>query len=329
MSNTQAFTENLRYGALFQNGLINGDFRISQRGTYTSATTITSTSNYFLDRWVMQGYGTQNGTATFYQKEGRLPNLKSLRIDCPTSGTTSTDYVLITQIIEDYSLYWNKTISAHAWVKSNSSSTKIRILINNTSVFDIKNHSGSGLWEYLDLSAYITTAVTTLSIQLLIYDSSGFSAGTYAEFTEIKLELGDVATPYIPRNTAVELYLCKRYYQCDANDFSYSYYRPPFYNTDGSTGSSIFIRPLEVAMRTRPTVSITNGLRGTSTSALNQWNVVEGSAYNFTGTLYLDQQPNNRVVQMIFSSGTFTSNSTRRLEFANNSVMRFNYSAEY
>ena len=33
-----------------RNIIINGDFKVSQRGDYTSATTIT-TGNYYLDRW--------------------------------------------------------------------------------------------------------------------------------------------------------------------------------------------------------------------------------------------------------------------------------------
>ena len=49
-------------GAGRRNLIINGDFRFSQRGDYTSTTTLTNSATYYLDRWKFYTFVNTSGT---------------------------------------------------------------------------------------------------------------------------------------------------------------------------------------------------------------------------------------------------------------------------
>jgi hypothetical protein len=114
-------------GLGFRNKLINGDFRINQRGgaSYTG----TSTIQYTLDRWWTY---TTSGTVTFSQSTSVVPPgfSSSLAVSVTTGGTYSTggNYCLLGQSIEAGNLTdlcWGtanaKPVTLSFWVRSSIS----------------------------------------------------------------------------------------------------------------------------------------------------------------------------------------------------------------
>ena len=212
-----------------KNLIINGGFEVSQRGDYTSATTITDLS-FMLDRWKMAKQGT--GTSATLQDLGG-----SIRMEATASSTgTFRAY----QKLEDKGLYKrlsNQTVTMSAWVKSNTSNARIQAWIGAWVGFD-QPHSGNGQWEKLT-ATYTFGDLTSLpdgnlNLQVGIdgFNSAhvSISTGDYVEAKDVQLEFGSVATEFEHRSYGEELALCQRYflksamyaqgYQAGNNDYS-------------------------------------------------------------------------------------------------------------
>lgn len=85
------------------------------------------------------------------------------------------------------------------------------------------------------------------SVFVVMVQSSGTS-GLSVTFEWLKLELGEIATPFVPRPYGEELALCQRYYYEYDNDCAY----------DGATNATTtiyFKLSLPTAMRTKPTAT--------------------------------------------------------------------------
>lgn len=142
----------------FRNLLINGDMQIAQRGT--SLASITSGSNYIVDRFKFQ-VNTQ-GTWTMSQETDAPSGSgfnKSLKILCTTadSSPAAGDYVLLNQTLEGQNLQQIRKgtpsaqpLSLTFWVKSNVTGTYIlemRDQDNTRQVSQSYTISTSGTWE--------------------------------------------------------------------------------------------------------------------------------------------------------------------------------------
>jgi len=195
-------------GAGRRNILINGDFQVSQRGDYSSASSL-SEADYFVDRWRTRNSSSMTATKTH--------STRKVTLNQTSAGTGS---IRIDQKVEimDNEQYTDKYMTLSADVKSNDSNARIAVYHqgwdpNNT------QHSGSGGWERLTLTFWTGTLVTgnEFSIQIGIDgDSSAnvpIAAGAYIEIKNVQLEFGKVATPFEHRSYGEELALCQRYYQ--------------------------------------------------------------------------------------------------------------------
>lgn len=195
------------------NLLINGDFKIWQRGE-----TLTSTGvKYLADRWWVSrsSYG-----HTYTASRSSFNNKSALRI---SESNTETGQLRIGYVVdrEDSAALAGKTLTLSGY----------------TNV----SHIGSelGLYVYVDTGA--TTGPVTADIFLASRDltnrqgyfkltftlpvnTTGFkfffqnrgqttSELSWFELAEMKLEVGKHATPFIPRPYAEELAMCQRYYQ--------------------------------------------------------------------------------------------------------------------
>jgi hypothetical protein len=191
-----------------RNILINGDFQVSQRGNYSSASNLVE-STYFVDRWRTRNSSSMTATKTH--------STRKVALNQTSAGTGS---IRIDQKIEiiDNEQYTDKYMTLSADIKSNDSNARIAVYHqgwdpNNT------QHSGSGGWERLTLTFWTGTLVTgnEFSIQIGIDgDSSAnvsIATGAYIEIKNVQLELGKVATPFEHRSYGEELALCERYYQ--------------------------------------------------------------------------------------------------------------------
>ena len=197
-------------GAGRRNMIINGDFRVSQRGDYSSAGTVTN-GHWFVDRYRAFFSGV---TATVQRTSNSHPNTHtghSLKI---TATSSASGYIDLLQYVEYQPFFVGKHMTLSAWVRSNNIDTQFRVTAG--SQLATKNHSGGGEWEYLTLTfVYPTTVTTNIGIEVLAYNNGAVSVanGDFVEIAELQLELGKVATPFEHRSYGEELALCERYYQ--------------------------------------------------------------------------------------------------------------------
>ena len=227
-----------------RNMIINGDFYVSQRGDYTSATTITN-GTYYLDRCISYA-GNVGGTVQ--DMGGSIKH---------TATNSTVGYLGLEQRIEDYSRLGGETITVSAEVKSNHSSA--RIMIYDSAYRDGVHHSGGGGWEKLTHTFTVNTSLSRLWVQVWISDSASslnvnMTSGDYIEVRNFQVERGKIATPFEHRSYGEELALCQRYYQ-------------KFFDEASSTGQVILMGLNSslgqiawwpsVEMRARPTVGVT------------------------------------------------------------------------
>lgn len=202
-------------GAGRRNILINGDFQVSQRGTYTGTTTAASNA-YFLDRWLvdLNGTGTIEHT-TSHDIPGTPAICKAIKL---IQTVTGNNYLGVRQKIENPSIYAGRTFTYSAWVRSNTPNARIECYAPGTTpnIYVGPTHSGSGEWEYLSFTFTLNTGTPTdLRVDVFIdngaYSNTTITAGEYVEVTMLQLEHGKVATPFEHRSYGEELALCQRY----------------------------------------------------------------------------------------------------------------------
>jgi len=230
-----------------RNILINGDFSVSQRGDYTSATTATHLQ-YYLDRF----YIAKSGVTGTIQDTGFAAKL------VVTSGGTGT--LRLVQPIEDMAWLSGKTVTLSCQMKSNDANSRLGIYADAWQSTTAA-HTGGGAWETLSMTLTLPSGITTeLSAHFGIDGASSanvsISSGAYCEVKDLQLEVGSTATDFEHRSYGEELALCQRY--C---------YKT-FGNSDGSYGnksgtSTIFsfnsTGTFPTTMRATPTTSVTGG----------------------------------------------------------------------
>ena len=198
------------------NLLINGGFQVAQRGTTFS----TINSKYTLDRWCFNQYAT--GSVEKVSNGVKL--------------TSTSEYFWMTQYFEeDLKAYLSgKTITCSLML---STGTKIVL----TGVAGSKNLTT----PWTENVALVFT--DTCEYQIRVKD------GSVATIVWAKLELGAVATPFIPRPYGEELALCQRFYYEEnwSNVVNKVLFKIATSNCD--RGSVCF----PVTMRINPTLSIT------------------------------------------------------------------------
>ena len=195
-------------GAGRRNIILNGDFSISQRGDFTSASGV-SNAVYYLDRWRVH-----SGVAGTLQDTGYKVKV--------VATSTASGVLAISQSIEDKNIHPHKgkVVTVSCKVTSNSSNARIVIYADNWMALGSQNdvHSGGGNEETLtatftvpsDLSGYLQVRVGFENAAS--NGNPSMSANDYFEVSDVQLELGKVATPFEHRSYGEELELCKRYY---------------------------------------------------------------------------------------------------------------------
>ena len=211
-------------GASRTNLLINADFKVSQRGDYSSATSI-STATYYLDRWKTDVSGV---TATIQRQTVTLPDgtqTYSAKID--STSTVANSYLQLQQFVELFPYIQGRTVTMSAWVRSNRQA-RLRMESTSGNYDGLTAHSGSGNWEYITQTLTLGTGLSLLKFGVIFWNSSGGTTGTstgaginsgdYIEFANYQVEFGKVATPFEYRSYGQELALCQRYYEKSFED---------------------------------------------------------------------------------------------------------------
>ena len=235
-------------GAGRRNILINGDFQVSQRGDYSSATTHSGNKTYYLDRWAAGN----SGCSTTIQDTGR-----KAKMVC-TSGGLGT--MRLYQIVElqDINKYLGQQITLSAKVTSNSRDCRLLSYMDGWQV-EAARHSGSGQEEILSVTFTVPSTTLTTEASFFVGIDGIQSAnvtintGDYFEVTGVQLELGKVATPFEHRSYGEELALCQRYFAKYRGSGSYMAF--PYSGLASASSVTEMFGNHPAEMRTSPTIT--------------------------------------------------------------------------
>jgi len=192
-----------------KNILINGDYRISQRGDYTSATSVTNGA-YLLDRAKNYLVGV---TGTAQQLTNQVVNGTYENTWKYVATSSASGRIGSYQLVEDW--YKGETLTLSAWVKSNNANARIVVYDGATNTSS-STHTGGGAWEKLTVTATQSASAGQLYVYSAIISSSvgsvSISSSDYIETAMFQLERGSTATNFERRHTGEELALCQRYF---------------------------------------------------------------------------------------------------------------------
>lgn len=225
----------------FRNLIINGDFRINQRGFSST----TSSGTYGFDRWFTQhGGGTVTASAQTFTPGNAIQGQEPTNhIRMVTTGQTATNsFGIVCQKIEDVRNGAGQTVTVSFWAKANSGTPSVTI--------EFEQNFGSGgspsatvngigaqkvvlstSWNRYTLTFSIpsisgktigTTANTSfLQLNMWVSAGSDFNSRTGSlgiqsntfDFWGVQVELNNVPTNFEQRPIGIELHLCRRYYE--------------------------------------------------------------------------------------------------------------------
>lgn len=205
----------------FRNRLINGDFRVAQRGT-----TYASTGYGSVDRW--RG----NNTTTFNQVTVVPTGFKnSLRFASSSAVITSAEQRI--EAINCYDLVGQK-ITVSLWAQNVSGTSPLRLALDYADALDnwttqtnfvsqTLADSPATDWTFYSLTFDALPAGVANGLSLRVIRTNAAASDT--RITGVQLEVGSVATPFERRSYGWELALCQRYYErcgCGAVGAAYS-----------------------------------------------------------------------------------------------------------
>lgn len=252
-----------------RNRIINGDMRISQRGTSFT------TNGYTVDRWTVYNSGgtftlTQETAASGSQPEPGMS--KYLRV----SRSSPSGIFYVSQKIEDVSIYDGYVVTVSFYAKAN---TNITLPVRLVQEF---GSGGSAPVTVGTVNTSITSSWAKYTASFTLPSQSGKTIGsssfvelvfdtpaTYStlDITGVQLEAGSVATPYERRPYSVELGLCQRYYQrIQGTGSEFRVVGSGIINATTTVARSS--SPLKTSMRASPSIGI-NGIAAFDGSAVS------------------------------------------------------------
>jgi hypothetical protein len=249
----------------FKNLIINGDFRIAQRGT-----SFGYENGYKLDRWLFNSYA---GGSNDCAQDTDTPNSlfrNSIKI---TATANMSDYYFY-QKIEGFKQLSGQTVTFSFWGKASQNINGMQIH------WSASPNQGTDAHFMTDVETYnLTTSwqkyVFTINLpelseaeganpsfnifngirQTYTTPEKGVDipSGASVWFTGAQLEVGDVATPFEHRPYGLELALCQRYY-------TIAYKNTPYYPGFVFNNSQVGAQGLKfpVTMRVAPAITAIN-----------------------------------------------------------------------
>ena len=243
-----------------KNVLINGDFKISQRGDYTSATAVTDDA-YYLDRWKMRESGTaititHNKDISITEAGGDGIKTNSAKIDITSSAS---GYWALRQIVEDYAAVSGQTVTFSCWVRGVGPKVFFRLWsIGNIGHGHALTEDWQLYTETFSLPAFTQAADSSNGCVITIgnYAEANVYNHTndWCELALFQVEIGRSPTPFEFRTEAEELALCQRYCVVYGDDDEVHLGIGAAYN---STNINLTVST-PVTMRSQPAVSRVN-----------------------------------------------------------------------
>lgn len=199
------------------NLLDNADMRICQRGNITldGSPVVIGGGQISIDRFV---HSSNTVTQELEWKTGTLANYSNYNALRITATSSDNGSLMIGQNVgHKLDLLKGKTITLSGWVTSNHPYAYLAIT-DGVSSSRSSYHSGSGLPEYLTVTHTVSMSATSINIRNYVYDldtpsTVSISSGDYTQVELIKLELGEVATPFVAKSEEEELRNCLKYYE--------------------------------------------------------------------------------------------------------------------
>lgn len=190
------------------NLLINPDFRVNQRGLSEYSTG----SKYTVDRWLCQIKASDAGKINVINN--------GLNVESIELSDSSQSYINLIQPINlnDYPLLYGKTVTL---------SIKLSNVVGTVHLRCMQGYRLQSDWVS-DQRVQATDGVITLTFDIvedssnpILYfmvcmDSLVYPSSCTVEWA--KLELGSIATPFVPPDPATELVKCQRYYQIHSSE---------------------------------------------------------------------------------------------------------------
>lgn len=183
------------------NLLINGDFRIWQRGTFLYA----KNADYTADRWQLGGG---------FQVTSDRRGLKMTK----QSGISNYP-VQLTQNIEISNHLSEKTMT-FSFIVHCTSEQPLKNVIYSINLNTTNSSIVRGEYEITNTPQLISVTFKTpsflspsISIMPFSTTTSNVETNQSVYINNVKLEIGDKVTPFSPRPYAEELMLCQRYYE--------------------------------------------------------------------------------------------------------------------
>jgi hypothetical protein len=260
----------------FRNVLINGDFKVWQRGT---SFTYSSGQPYTADRWCT----TPSGTAAYSvsrQTASLTGTQYCLRLQ-RTASNTNTSLLYLSQPIETVNSIplAGTTVSFSFYARAGanysaaSSALNVRLVTGTGTDGNYLVSSLTGQATPLDTTATLTTswqrftytasiASNVNQIQPSFFYTPVGTAGAndYFEITEVQLEPGTLATPFEQRPIGTELALCQRYYEVASQFYGRVM---SCYDSSAAYASIEYVVP----KRRIPDISVTNGANASGWAA--------------------------------------------------------------
>jgi hypothetical protein len=272
----------LRYTGLFganKNQILNGDFRINQRGFSST----TSDATYGFDRWFLGKSG--DGTVTYSAQTftpGTAPvsgyeGVNFARV-VTTGQTTTSSYALLAQRVEDVRTLAGQTATVSFWAKAASGIPSITV--------ELQQNYGTGGTATSDLyksKIAITTSWVRYSVTIALSSISGKTIGTGSnlgvalwvsagsnfnsrldtlglqantfDIWGVQVEAGSVATAFQTATGTIqgELAACQRYYERINATSIYAGFGSGFCNN--TTTGQIFVN-YQTTKRTQPSGAV-------------------------------------------------------------------------
>jgi len=232
-----------------ENGIINGDFQVWQRGGVAEAISSTSNTvnddaNFCADRWIQ--LLETNGSVNFAKETSVIPPGADSCIRMTTQDNSGDQFGIATQL-EDWDSYrfWKNgngtaTLSFKARSGGPGNITDVRGVVlgwttaPNTATRDLVNAwqvdptyvAGYAEEGAVSSSSVIGTAWTTVSVTVtldlagtdnlvvaIFCNQTTYATGDILYIADVRLEEGSTAGDYIHRSFESELSLCRRYYE--------------------------------------------------------------------------------------------------------------------
>lgn len=250
-----------------KNAIINGDMRVSQRGSSIA------TGGYTLDRWVITGTGTATQTAfttgTAPVAGYEAPYYLNWTI---TSNQQNSELI---QRVEDVRTFAGQTVTLSFWARSTVGAQAFNVNIYQSygsggSSLTATSVNGSvtpnGTWtRYTVTGAIPSIAGKTIGagsfLWVRVAQLTATTTNTSLDIWGVQLEAGSSATPFQTASGTIggELALCQRYYYRINAATSYANFGVgQAYNTTAVGG----IIPFPVSMRIVPTSVEQTGTAG-------------------------------------------------------------------